>query len=88
MKIVSIIILGFVLFLSNTVMAEIKPGTEDFTQAKTKILQAVTTNIEILSKFKSCVEEAKIKPEVGACRKDKKAAIKAFKKKNKRTRAK
>lgn len=87
MKIVSIIMLGFVLFLSNTVMAEKKPDAEAFARAKTRILQAVTTHLDILDKFKSCIEQATIRPEVGACRKNKVEAVKALRERNKKARA-
>jgi len=88
MKIASIIILGFVLFLSNTAMAETKSDTEAFVQAKTRILQVVSNHISVLNKFKSCVENAKSKPEVGSCRQTKVAAVKALREKNKQARAK
>ena len=87
MKIVSIIMITFVLFLSNTVMAEEQQmDTDEFAQAKTRVLQAVTTHLEILNKFKSCVEEATIRSEVGTCRKNKKAAIKDLRMQTKQVR--
>ena len=88
MKIVSIIIPGFVLFLSNAAMAETKPDTKAFVQAKTRILQVVSNHIGVLNKFKSCVEDAETKPEVGTCRQTKVAAVKALREKNKQARAK
>lgn len=88
MKIVSIIILGFVLFLSNTAMAERKQDTEAFVQAKTRILQIVSNHISVLNKFKSCVENAKTRPEIDTCRQTKVAAVKALREKNKQARAK
>jgi len=87
MKITSIIMITFVLLLSNTVMAE-EPqmDIDEFTQAKMRILQAVTTHLEILNKFKSCIEEATGRAEVGACRKSKKAEIKDLRMQTKQVR--
>lgn len=91
MKIVSIIMLSFVLFINNTVMAETtekKPKAKDFKQMKARSLQAATNHIEVLTKFKSCVQATKSGPELIVCRKQKKNAIKALRMKNRKAQAK
>ena len=88
MKIVSIIMLILALFLSNTAMAEDELDAEKFSKAKMKMLETVSAHLKVLDTFKSCLEDAEVRPEVAACRKSKKTAIKALKMKEKRTRAK
>ena len=89
MKIVSIIILGFSLFLSNVALAagdEAQPNAKAIEQVKANILKAVSVHVDVLNKFKSCVAKAKVKADLGACKKQKQAAMKALQKKVKRAR--
>ena len=88
MRIVSIFVLAFTLSLSNLVIADSndkklddkKSDTEKFKKTKVKILQNVSTHIEVLNKFKACVETAKAGPELGVCKKKKNSALKSLKK--------
>ena len=88
MKIVSIIVLAFVLFINNTAMAETAAKRPDFEQMKAKALQAASNHIDVLTKFKSCVQAAKSGPELGVCRKQKNETIKALRMKNRKAQAK
>lgn len=91
MKIVSIIMLTFVLSLSHTVMAETAkkmPDAKAFQQAKEKILQGVSNHIEVLNKFKSCVAMAKKGTELNVCKMAKNTEIKKMRMKNKKARSK
>ena len=83
MKIVSILMLATTLSLSNLVVAdnnEKKSNADEFQDAKVSILKNVSTHMEVLSNFKTCVETAKAGPELTACKKKRKSALKALKK--------
>ncbi|MCK5002160.1 MAG: hypothetical protein KAJ92_02600 [Gammaproteobacteria bacterium] len=90
MKAISIIMLAFSLLLSNTAMATSdgeKSNIDVIEQAKANILKAVSVHIDVLNKFKSCVAMARVGPDLGACKKQKKAALKALRDKVKLDRA-
>lgn len=90
MKLVSIMMLGFVLSVSNVAAAntqEKKLSAEEFKQAQTQMLGGVSAHIEVMNKFKSCVEKASTGPGLRVCMKNKKQAVKALRKNNKGAKA-
>ncbi|MDH3342218.1 MAG: hypothetical protein OEM07_00685 [Gammaproteobacteria bacterium] len=90
MKMVSIVILSIGLALSHAAFAAdaVKPEDESIAQSKAEILKAVSTHIEALNKFKTCVSNAKVGPDIGACQQQKKKALKALRAKAKKARVK
>lgn len=81
MKMVSMILLSLGLLLSNVALAEDKVKQfeiDDIQKIKLRILGGVSTHINILNKFKTCVEAVKTEPELGLCIKEKNDAVKVL----------
>ncbi len=82
MKIISIVILSFMVMLSNSVLAGVnvkKPEDKEFEQAKIKILKDVSVRIEVMTNFRSCVKSSKKRHDLSTCKKKKNRADKALK---------
>ena len=91
MRLISIVILSFVLSACNHLIAdtpEQMSGHEAFKQSKVQILQSVSLHVEVLNRFKACVSMAKAGPDLVTCKKNKHKEIESLRKSIEQDRAK